>query len=214
MIKILIADDHKIFADALTSLLTDSGRIHVTATATGGEEALRLIEANPDTDVLILDVSMPSMDGVEVLVELRRRHNTIPVLMLSQEIGSTTIMRAMKAGAAGYVLKTAGYDEFLTAITTVAAGGEYLSEGARSALIAGVTGRSTESDRPHLTRREIEVLKLIASGNTTNEIAERLFISAMTVETHRRNLLQKLQLKNVAGLVRYAVENGLTEESS
>jgi DNA-binding NarL/FixJ family response regulator len=211
MIKILIADDHTIFADALKALLSDSGRIHVTATATNGEEALRLIRAYPDTDLLVLDVSMPLMDGVEVLVELRRQNNTIPVLMLSQELGSITIMRAMKAGAAGYVLKTAGYDEFLAAITAVAAGGEYLSEGARSALIAGLTGRGTDSDRPHLTRRELEVLKLIASGNSTNEIAGQLFISAVTVETHRRNLMQKLQLRNVAGLVRYAVEHGLAD---
>jgi DNA-binding NarL/FixJ family response regulator len=212
MLKILIVDDHSIFSDALISLLNDRGSVEVTATATSGREGLDLVGRHPDTDVLVLDVSMPGMDGVDVLLELRRRRSAVPVLMLSQELSSGTIMRAMKAGTSGYVLKTAGYDEFLTAITAVAGGREYLSDAAQSALIAGLTGRSSRVGEPHLTRREIDVIRLIASGNTTGEIAERLFISAMTVETHRRNLMQKLQLKNVAGLVRYAMEQGLAEE--
>ena len=210
MIKIVIADDHSIFADALSSVLNASGRVHVTATAVDGEEALRRLEENPDTDVLVLDVSMPVMDGVEVLAELRRRHCTIPVLMLSQELSGGTISRAMKAGAAGYVLKTAGYEEFMAAIAEVAAGREYLSEGARSTLLAG---RKVEKDLPHLTRRELEILKLVVSGQTTSEIAEHLFISALTVETHRHNLMRKLGLRNVAALVRYAMENGLSDRA-
>jgi DNA-binding NarL/FixJ family response regulator len=118
----------------------------------------------------------------------------------------------MKAGAAGYVLKTADREEFLAAIRTVASGGEYISDYAKAALIARLTGRQLEGEAPVLTRRELEIIKLIAAGKRTSEIAEALFISTYTVETHRRNLLQKLKLRNVADLVRFAIENGLSDE--
>jgi DNA-binding NarL/FixJ family response regulator len=212
MFNILIADDHDIFIEALASLLDDTGEIHVVATASNGKEAVRLVEEHPDVDVLVLDISMPVMDGVEALAELRRRKCLIPVLMLTQELSGGTIARAMKAGAAGYVLKTAGREEFLTAIRTVAAGSEYISEEAKTSLILRLTGRKTPGEQIPLTRREHEVLKLVAAGRTTNEIAEALFISAYTAETHRRNLLQKLGLRNAAALVRYAIEHGLADE--
>jgi DNA-binding NarL/FixJ family response regulator len=212
MINILIADDHEIFVQALVSLLDDSGEVRVLGTASNGEAVLPLVEKHPDVDLLILDISMPLMDGVETLTELRRRHCNIPALMLTQESSGTTITRAMKAGAAGYVLKTAGREEFLTAIRTVAGGGEYISEEAKDTLIAQLTGRKAQVEQVPLTRRELEVLKLVAAGRTTNEIAETLFISAYTAETHRHNILQKLGLKNAAGLVRYAIEHGLAGE--
>lgn len=212
MINILIVDDHDIFTGALSAMLNDSGEVHVVATGLNGREALRLVEEHPDADMLVLDVSMPVMDGVEALVELRQRHSSIPVLMLTQELSGTTIARAMKAGAAGYVLKTAGVEEFLTAIRTVSAHGEYISEGAKESLIARMTGRQKAGEQPPLTRRELEVLKLVAAGRTTNEIAELLHISSYTAETHRRNLLQKLDLRNATALVRYAVEHGLADD--
>jgi DNA-binding NarL/FixJ family response regulator len=212
MINILIADDHAIFAEALSTVLNASGRTTVTAVASNGAEAIALAEEHPDTDVLVLDVAMPGMDGIEVLQELRRRAIAIPALMLSQELIGSTIARAMKAGAAGYVLKTAGYEEFLVAIAEVAAGREYLSEGAKAAVIAGLSSRRSATDAVHLTRREREILTLIAGGRTTGEIAAILFISGLTVETHRHNLMRKLGLRNVAGLVRYAMEHGLADE--
>jgi DNA-binding NarL/FixJ family response regulator len=214
MTRILIADDHKVFADALALLLRDTGQIDVVAIAHNGSEALDLVEKHSDIDVLVLDISMPGLDGIDVLVELRRRQSIVPVLVLSQKLSSGTIVRAMRAGAAGYLLKTTGCDELLAAITAVAAGGQYLSEETRSALIAGLTGYRSTSDGPNVTRRELEILRLVASGSTTNEIAGQLAISAMTVETHRRNLLHKLQIRNVAGLVRYAIERGLVEDGS
>jgi DNA-binding NarL/FixJ family response regulator len=118
----------------------------------------------------------------------------------------------MKAGAAGYVLKTAGYEEFLVAIAEVAAGREYLSDGAKSALIAGLSSRRSATDPAQLTRREREILTLIAAGRTTGEIATLLFISGLTVETHRHNLMRKLGLRNVADLVRYAIEHGIGDK--
>ena len=212
MINILIADDHDIFTDALVALLTDTGEISVVATASSGAEAVRLAEEHPGLALLVLDVSMPGMDGIEALQELRRRKCLIPVLMLTQEASAATIARAMKAGASGYVLKTSGRDEFLEAIRSVAAGGEHLSTEAKEVLLTTLTGRPHVGGAPKLTRRELEVLRLIASGITTNAIAEKLFISPHTVETHRRNLLQKLELKNAAALVRYAMERGLVDE--
>lgn len=212
MINVIIADDHGIFIDALALLLSDSGEITVVATASNGEEVIGLVAEHPGIDLLILDVSMPVMGGVEVLAELRRQRSTLPVLMLTQETSGGTIARAMRAGAAGYVLKSAGRDEFLTAIRTVAAGGEHISEPARETLIAQVTGRRSDQEQPQLTRRELEVLKLVAAGRTTAQIADDLFISPHTVETHRSNLLQKLGLRNAAALTRYAVEKGLMEE--
>lgn len=212
MTTILIADDHTIFVTALSSLLSVSGTIRVAGTAENGPAALRLVMDNPSADVLLLDVSMPEMDGVAVLTELRRRHVTMPVLMLSQELAGATIARAMKAGASGYVLKTAEYDELMTAIDDVAAGRQYLSPSVQVALIAVMTGRHSEINPPRLTRRELEILKLVASGHTTNQIAEQLFISRLTVETHRHNLMRKLGLTNVAGLVRYAMERNLCDE--
>jgi DNA-binding NarL/FixJ family response regulator len=212
MITILIVDDHAIFVKALSSLLSVSGNIHVAGTASNGREALSLVEQNPSADVLLLDVSMPEMDGVEVVAELRRRKVLLPVLMLSQEYTGATIARAMKAGAAGYVLKTADYEELIGAIAEVAQGRDYLGPAAQAALVAMMTGRQSEINPPRLTRRELEILKLVASGQTTNQIAATLFISALTVETHRHNLMTKLGLKNVAGLVRYAMEKGMLEE--
>jgi DNA-binding NarL/FixJ family response regulator len=211
MINILIADDHDIFADALAALLSDTGEITVVGVASNGQEALRLIDEHPEAELIVLDIQMPVMDGIETVVELRRRRSTLPVLMLTQEAAGGTIARAMKGGASGYVLKTADRNEFLAAIRTVAAGGEYISESAKETLITTLTGRHADSEEASLTRRELEVLKLVAAGMTTSQIAEQLFISAYTVETHRRNLLQKLDLKNAAGLVRYAIEHGLAD---
>jgi DNA-binding NarL/FixJ family response regulator len=212
MINLLIADDHEIFVQALVSLLNDSGEVHVVGTASNGQQLLRLVEEHSDVDLLVVDISMPVMDGVEALAELRRRNCKLPALMLTQESSGTTIARAMKAGAAGYVLKTAGREEFLEAIGTVAGGGEHISEEAKDSLIAQLTGRKTPAEQAPLTKRELQVLKLVVAGKTTSEIAEELFISAYTAETHRHNILQKLGLKNAAGLVRYAIEHGLAGE--
>ncbi|MBK6291768.1 MAG: response regulator transcription factor [Ignavibacteria bacterium] len=212
MLNILIADDHDIFIEALVSLLQDSAEINVLATASTGQDAVRLVEEHPEADVLVLDISMPMMDGIEALAEIRKSKNMIPVLMLTQEYAGGTISRAMKAGASGYVLKTAGRDEFMLAIATVARGEEYISDAAKASLIQRVTGKKEAGENIPLTRAELEVLRLVANGKTTKEIAEQLFVSPFTVETHRRNLLQKLSLRNAAALVRYAIENGLADE--
>lgn len=212
MIHVLMADDHDLFTEALIALLADAGDIRFVGTASNGTEAVALALAHPDAHILIMDISMPEMDGIEAMKELRNRRCAIPVLALTQNSDGGSVTRAMKAGAAGYVIKTASKEEFLTAIRTVAAGDQYFSDTAKDALIFAMTGRERAAGGEiTLTNREREILKLIAAELTTNEIAERLFISSYTVETHRKNLIQKLNVRSLAGLVKYAVGHGLTE---
>lgn len=209
----LMADDHDLFIEALIALLADASDMEFVGTASNGVGALALTEAHPTADILIVDISMPDMDGIEVMKELRGRRCSIPVLALTQNSDGGSVTRAMKAGAAGYVIKTASKEEFLTAIRTVASGEQYFSDTAKDALIFAMTGRERASGGEiTLTNREREILKLIAAELTTNEIAEKLFISSYTVETHRKNLIQKLNVRSLAGLVKYAVEHGLAEE--
>lgn len=212
MINILIADDHEIFIEALESLLTDSGGVHIVAKAANGRDAIRLIEQHPEIDLAVLDVAMPIMSGIEAAEELKKRRPALPIMMLTQEYNGIVISRALRAGAAGYILKTASRTEFLEAIQTVAAGGIHVCKDANESLIAHMTTHAFPETVAVLTRREREVLKLIAAGHTTHEIAATLFISEYTAETHRRNLLRKLDLRNTADLVRYAVKNGLDED--
>lgn len=211
MIRVILADDHDLFIEGLTALLQDAPHIHFIGTASDGEEAVGLAEANPDADIFIMDLSMPKMDGILAARELRKRKCPIPILALTQNDDGGSVSKAMKAGMVGYILKTATRDEFVEAIQKVAAGEQYFSDRAKDALIFSMTGRE-RLENVQLTKREREILKLITNELTTNEIAEALFISPYTVETHRKNLIQKLGVRNLAGLVRYAVEHGLMEE--
>lgn len=210
-INVIIADDHDLFIEGLTALLHDAPHIHFIGVASNGLEALELAEQHPDAHLFIMDISMPKMDGIQAVRELKKRKCTIPILALTQNDDGGSVSRAMKAGVTGYILKTASRNEFVEAIQTVAAGEQYFSNRAKDALIFSMTGRERPG-KVALTKREKEILKLIASELTTNEIADALFISPYTVETHRKNLIQKLEVRNLAGLVRYAVEHGLMEE--
>ena len=209
MLNILIADDHELFIEGLTALLADAPDISFAGFARNGQEAVELAENHPEAHLFIMDLSMPEMDGTEAMKELRRRKCTIPILALTQNSDGGSVAKAMKAGASGYIIKTSGKDEFLEAIRSVAAGDQYFSTTATAALISTMTGKEEQTA---LTRREKEILRLIAAEMTTNEIAEKLFISPYTVETHRKNLIQKLNVRSLAGLVRYAVEHGLADE--
>ncbi|MGE3802209.1 MAG: response regulator [Candidatus Kapaibacterium sp.] len=209
MLKILIADDHELFIEGLIALLSDAADITFSGIAHNGLEAIELANLHPDADLFIMDISMPKMDGIEAMKELKRMKSTIPILALTQNSDGGSVAKAMKAGASGYIIKTSGKSEFLDAIRAVAAGEQHFSPSATTALISTMTGREEQTA---LTRREREILKLIAAELTTNEIAEKLFISPYTVETHRKNLIQKLNVRSLAGLVRYAVEHGLADE--
>lgn len=211
-INVLIVDDHDLFVEGLTALLADAPHIRFVGVASNGLEAVKLAEAHPHADLIIMDISMPEMDGIQATKELKKRKCPIPVLALTQNDDGGSVTRAMKAGMSGYILKTANRSEFVEAIQMVASGEQYFSDRAKDALIFSMTGRESPNGPTMLTRREKEILRLIAEELTTNEIADKLFLSPYTVETHRKNLIQKLGVRNVAGLVRYAVERGLMEE--
>lgn len=214
MITVVIADDHKVFREGIVSILQNVPDIQVVGQAAGGQDALDFLR-DQKPDVLLMDIAMGDMSGIEATRLIRQRHPGVKVLILSMYSESGYIVKAMEAGAFGYLLKDAGSDDLITAIRTVYAGGTYFSRQASEALLdhltrGGAHPKEVKGTVP-LTKRELEVLKLIAEEYSNPEIAEKLFISIRTVDTHRRNLLEKLGVKNTAGLVKYAIKLGLLE---
>lgn len=209
----MITDDHKIFMDGITSLLQDHPDIEVAAHANDGESALAKLEHVDDINVLITDISMPNVDGEILCKEVKKKYPHIQILVLSMHSDSKTIKRMLKNGAVGYILKNTGKEELFDAIRYVAEGKTYFSEKVKNNIMAGISGRE-ESDvqqKVRLTRREVEILQLITAELTTTQIAEKLFISLHTVESHRKNIMRKTKAKNMAGLIKYAVREGIAE---
>lgn len=210
-IKILIADDHKIFRDGLKSLLDKEKDIKVIAEASNGNEVIELVEKNEIT-IVIMDIDMGTPNGIETTTTLKQKYPDVNILILSMLGLHDFIIQALEAGATGYILKNAGKDELLTAIKSVARGDSYFSREVSASLIEQLhrptSSRKKLSDVP-LSPREIEVLKLIAQEYSNPEIAQKLYISVRTVDTHRRNLLEKLKVKNNVGLTKYALSKGL-----
>jgi DNA-binding NarL/FixJ family response regulator len=204
MIKVLIADDHQMFVDGLKSLLEEAKDICVVGEARNGYEALQLCD-HEDVDIVIMDINMPLMDGIQASRELSRKHPSIKILGLSMYNDRDYISDILKAGARGYILKNTGKENLLNAITTLYSGENYLGEEVSKTLLNSfMKNPSAEQLIEKLSDREKEVLDCIASGLTTHEIADKLFISKNTVETHRKNLLYKLKAKNTAELVNNA----------
>lgn len=214
-INIVIADDHKIFRQGVTELLKREKDIVVVADLVTKDELDRIIEKNI-VDLVIMDIDMGEESGIDITRQLKKDHPEVRVLALSMHGDRNYVVRMLEAGASGYILKNAGKDEILDAIHTVASGNTYFSSQVSNALLEHISNpvlikKKKPEDLP-LTDREIEVLKLIAEENNNAEIAEKLFISVRTVDTHRRNLLDKLAAKNTAGLVKYAVKKGLVDD--
>lgn len=209
MIRVLIADDHTIFRQGLAQLLGSVEDFDLISQASDGREALRLMtEARPD--VAILDMSMPGLSGLEVTKEALRRRLPARIILLTMHSEQEAVSNAMRAGVAGYVLKDNAFEDLAYAIKAVAAGGTFISPSVTAPVLMSAGEQHSAPDLP-LTRREREVLKLIASGLTNRRIAEKLFISVKTVETHRARILKALDSHNTADLVRYAVEKGLLD---
>lgn len=210
-----VVDDQRIFLDAMEALLADEPAIDFVFTALSGAACLERLERDP-VDVLLMDLSMPGMDGLETSRKVLETHPSVAILMLTTSNNPEDILGMRRIGAMGYLLKNTGRKELLLAIRSVAAGRTYYSDEAARAVIDGL-GKPAPSPNGRfeepvaLTDRELDVLKLIASEHTTVEIAERLFLSPHTVETHRKNLLSKVGAKNTAGLVHYAIKQGLVE---
>lgn len=210
-IKILIVDDHLMFLEGLRSLLLTENQIEIIGVASNGNEALHILE-NQDADVLITDISMPELDGFELIASLNKKYPNVSTLVLSMHTEARIISKLIKLNVNGYLLKNAEKDELLKAISSLYDGDNYFSDEVKKIYSESSFSRNKGSNYvPELSRREKEVLKLIYEENTTKEIAEKLFISQYTVESHRKNIFSKLNVKNVAGLIKYAIENDLLE---
>jgi len=211
MIKLFIADDHKVFRDGVSSILESAEDVEVVGEAGNGREATDGIRQYKP-DVVLMDISMPDASGIDLTKVIRKDLPNTKVLIFSMHHESSYIMKALEAGASGYLLKDAGSTEMINAIRTVFNNGTYYSPEVSGVLIEHLTKGTNpkdEADGTPLTKRETEILKLIAEEYSNPEIATKLFISPRTVDTHRRNILAKLELKNTASLVKYAIKNNV-----
>ncbi len=213
MIRAVIADDHQIFIDGLKALVANMPEIEIVGEANNGIELLAVLERQ-EADIVLMDVNMPKMDGLAATREVLQIYPEIKVLMLTMHGTNDYIQKLLKAGAQGYLLKNTGRDELEEAIKTLVGGNTYFSKEVTASVMQGLQ-RKKQQERDYqiveLTDREKEVLILIADELTTNEIADKLCISHHTVETHRKNLISKLNVRNVTGLVKYAVQQGLVD---
>lgn len=213
MIHVFIVDDHKMVIDGMQLLLKDEKDITVVGTALNGEESITEIPKQK-VDVVLLDINMPGINGIETCKQLLKDNPDLKIVAISMHKESSLIKLMLNNGAKGYVLKNAGQDEVIDAIKTVHQGKMYLDDTVNEIVLNSVLKNGTEkitSPFPTLSRREKDVLKLILEECTTQEIADKLFISFGTVETHRRNMLIKTGARNTAGLVRTALEYNLTK---
>ena len=206
-VRIVIADDHGIVRSGLRLLLDRQDDMEVVAEAEDGVEAVEKVLAE-HPDLAILDVSMPRMTGLQATHEIKRQTPDVHVLMLSMHDDERYLFEALRAGAAGYVLKRAADQDLLTAVRSAVRGEPFLTASAQQALIRDFVARG---EQPELTPREQEIVKLIAEAHTNREIAEILHLSEKTVESHRGNVLQKLGMRDRVELVRYAIRHGLVE---
>jgi DNA-binding NarL/FixJ family response regulator len=211
--RVLLADDHAVVRSGLRMVLDAQPDIQVVAEAGDGAEAVQKA-LNPEVDLAILDVSMPRMTGLQAVAELSRRRPDLRVLMLSMHDNEQYFFEALKAGASGYVLKSAANRDLVEAVRAAMRGEPFLYPAAVRALIRDYLERARHGEatpEDPLTPREQEVVKLIAEGHTSEEIADILVISKKTVERHRANILEKLGMRNRVELTRYAIRRGLVE---
>jgi len=207
-IKVLLVDDHAIMRDGIRSLLGVHDDIEIIGEASEGKEAVNKAR-DLEPDVVVMDIAMPGMDGLEATRRIIKRNPRMKVLVLTQHDNKEYILSAMKAGASGYVPKRALGSELASAIHAVYSGDSYLYPSAAAAVIEGYRQQAYTEPYDALTAREREILKLIAEGHTSRQIAEMLFISLKTVVGHRAKIMEKLDLHNRAELIKYAIRRGL-----
>lgn len=214
-IRVVLADDHVFVRDGIKSLLENEANIEVVGEAIDGADALEVV-ADSKPDLLIVDIRMPNLTGIEVVEKLRSENNDVKIIMLSMHESEEYVLKSIKAGADGYLLKGSSKEEFLKALHTVAAGGKYFSGDISSILIGQLTNSSASlepkqnlGEEMMITKREKEILTLLLSGKGNKEIAEALDISKRTAEVHRFNLMKKLKVKNLMELSNKATEYSL-----
>jgi len=205
-IKVLIADDHHLFIDGIRSILSQELNIRIIGEASNGIELIKLLESGLNPDIILTDIRMPGMDGIAATREITRSFPNIPVLALTMFDQEADVYEMMEAGARGYVTKEVKKEELILAIHTIVGGKTYFSNNLdiNSEKLMNIEANETDIE---LTRREIEILQLVVKGRTTLEIATQLKLSKFTVDTHRKNIHKKLNIKTNAGLVSYALKN-------
>ena len=217
MIRVLIAEDHLLVRAGIRALLEKAGDIHILGEASNGQEAVEMT-GNFKPDVLIMDIMMPRMNGIQAAEKIRDMKLPVNILLLSMYSEEGFVHQALHSGVKGYVLKSSVSDELLWAVRAVAKGQTYLSSPISEIVVeSAMNPRSTSQDGDplsNLSPRENEILQLIAEEHTSGEIAKLLFISEKTVEKHRARLIDKLNVRNLAGLVRLAVKYRLVDRDS
>jgi len=213
-VRVILVDDHTIIRDGIKALLKDNKGIQVVGEAGTGKELLEMLPAI-EADVVMMDINMPEMDGFETTTMLQEQHSDVKVLILSMLDHENYIAKIMDAGASGYLLKNTGREEMVCGIKIVAAGGNFISSAISINLLKKLQNPNykptvtEEKQTRDLSQREIEILKLIADGLTNAEIADKIFTSKRTVETHRQNIIEKTKAKNTAALIKYAISKGI-----
>jgi DNA-binding NarL/FixJ family response regulator len=209
-LNLLIADDHQLFVDGMSKILENEKIIAGIYTANNGKQALEVIKFQM-IDCVVMDINMPVLNGLEATKIIKKESPEIKVIVVSMQCDVTIVSKMLKAGADAFINKDTGKTELLIAINKVMRGEKYISPDISQNLFSFMSARkanSPESEK-HLTARELQIIRFIADGLTNHEIAAQLFLSTVTVDTHRKNILAKLQLRNTAALVKYAAENRL-----
>lgn len=207
-ISILLADDHQMIIDGLKFMLEKEEHLQITATFNSTQEVLNHLEKDPSIDLLITDVNMPTISGIELCRKAKELLPNLKVLILSMYSSKEIVKEALMAEADGYILKSGGKEMLLTAIDKIMNNGSYYSEEIIPIIVNQYKHNQQKETKIHLSPREEEVLKLIVNELTSKEIAEKLFISKQTVDTHRMNIMQKTGSKSLVGLIKFAVQEG------
>ena len=217
-IKIFVADDHQLFIEGIKALTRDNAEVNLIGEAENGEDLLEQLKTNKP-EVILMDINMPKMSGIEATKKIRQLYPDIKILALTMFDDTLYVSEMIKAGASGYLLKNAGKTELITAITKVFNGERYVSSEVSLKMIDKMnsaehssTDRMPPVRKAEVTKRELEILKLIAQELTNAEIAVKLNNSPMTIITHRKNIIRKLGVKNTAGLIKYAMEQGMLND--
>jgi DNA-binding NarL/FixJ family response regulator len=212
VIRVLLADDHAIVRAGLKGILADTGDIEVAGEAANGQEVLARVSAQ-DFDVAVLDLSMPGRNGIELIKLVKAEKPKLRILVLSMHSEEQYAVRALKAGASGYLSKESAADELVAAIRRVAGGGAYVTPETAERLALGAAPRAETAAHTLLSDREFQVFRMIARGASVSEIARELSLSVKTISTHKTRIMEKMGLANQSELIRYALEHQLLDES-